>query len=225
LTRMKSVKLTPFILFCSAPYTGKLPRQQWFQVLSFLQALVQVLLPADVSGAVAGGGADQPSAAAVMTGVAGTAAGGAAAGAAAAAGGAAAGAGAAAAAAAAAAAGARGAFALLRQPAAGGRGNGNRRATEVGGGRGKGGAGGKKVCVPCTMVKLQLTSPKAARAHAEAVIVDGQHQRPANRQHPERGGCVHCKCEDCQKVFRREGASPAEFKKTWECVNNKQYQP
>ncbi|WIA18150.1 hypothetical protein OEZ85_009626 [Tetradesmus obliquus] len=111
----------------------------------------------------------------------------------------------------------------VNKPAAGGRGNGNRRATEVGGGRGKGGAGGKKVCVPCTMVKLQLTSPKAARAHAEAVIVDGQHQRPANRQHPERGGCVHCKCEDCQKVFRREGASPAEFKKTWEtyleCLN------
>jgi hypothetical protein len=87
---------------------------------------------------------------------------------------------------------------LLRQPAAGGRGNGNRRATEVGGGRGKGGAGGKKVCVPCTMKRHGLSSKSgcaAARAHSDPVVMDAAHQpRGAS-------ACPYCKCGDSKKEW------------------------
>ena len=66
--------------------------------------------------------------------------------------------------------------------------------TVVGGGVGKGGAGGGKTCVPCTMVRLNLTSEDEARKHTQAVINNGPHQK--------KGGCPYCKCYDAKKKWK-----------------------
>jgi hypothetical protein len=91
---------------------------------------------------------------------------------------------------------------------------------QPGRGKGKGGAGGTNTCVPCTMIRHQLTSASAARHHPNAVRMDAQHQKP-----PLQGGCPICKCSDCKKVWGRDNVQSLDFTKAVKCVHNKFFSP
>ena len=60
--------------------------------------------------------------------------------------------------------------------------------------------------------KFGLATVQAAKQHSQAVIMDGQHQKPAGQ-----GGCTFCKCPDCKKMWDDPNILPKDYRKVDTC--------
>jgi hypothetical protein len=94
-------------------------------------------------------------------------------------------------------------------------------------GSGKGGAGANKVCVPCTIKKMQQLIAEGQLPREQLLTADAarafQGFVQATHAHTKRGGeCPYCKCKDCARAFQKRGSlDPATFTLDKNCQGGK----